>query len=60
MKIMEIDTEIKAVSQQRQKSLILRIPANIRDIMQLKHGTKTKIEVHVENDEKYLKLYMQD
>jgi len=60
MKILETDTQIKAVSQQRKNSLILRIPANIRDIMQYTHGTEIKIEVHAENNEKYLKIKTMD
>lgn len=56
MILLKTETEIKHVSKQRDKSLILRIPANIRDVMEYEHGTPITVEVHVENNEKYLKI----
>lgn len=56
MRLMEIDTKIKAVSKARPKSLILRIPSNLRDAMEFKDGTPVKLELLVENNERYIKI----
>ena len=50
-KLFELETELKAVSKQRPKSLILRIPPSVRETMELEQGTKLKIEVCFNKEE---------
>lgn len=54
-KIHEFEHKIRRVSKSHEKSLILPVPAKVRDIMELKHDDKVMWEIHVnENGEKYL------
>ena len=43
--LIKLETEIKAVSKQRPKSLILRIPPSVRESMNLEQGTPLIVEV---------------
>lgn len=57
-KIYETETELKAVSKDRPKSLIFRISGALYEIMQFKHGTPVKVEVCLNEDNtKYIKIY---
>lgn len=56
-KIFETDNKIRMVSKAQNKSLILPVPATIRDIMNFKHGTPIKWEVCLNDKEKYIKIY---
>lgn len=59
--LIKIPSTIKWVSKQRPKSLILRIPAAVRDIMEFEHGTSINIEVCLdENDKKFVKISKED
>lgn len=55
-KIHEFEHKIRRVSKSHQKSLILPVPAKVRDIMDFKHDDRVKWEIHVENEEKYIIL----
>ncbi len=56
-KILETDNKIRMVSKSHSKSLILPVPATVRDIMNFKHGTHVKWEVCLnEKNEKYIKI----
>lgn len=46
------ETKLRKVSNNRPKSLILSIPANVRDIMEFEHGTSVKIEVCLDQENK--------
>ena len=55
------ETKLRKVSNQRPKSLILSIPANVRDIMEFEHGTHVKMEVCLDdNNKKYIKISKTD
>lgn len=43
--LIKLETELKAVSKQRPKSLILRIPVAVREAMNLEQGTPLIVEV---------------
>ena len=57
-KIYKTETTVKKRSNQRPKSLILHIPAAVRDIMEFEHNTQITLEVclNAEN-KKYIKIY---
>ena len=55
--IFETENKIRNVSKAQQKTLILPIPATIRDLMNFKHGTHIKWEVCLNENEKYIKIY---
>lgn len=57
MLILKLLTKIKKRSNTRPKSLILHIPAQIRDIMEFTHNTDIFLEVHTDGEKKYLKIY---
>ena len=54
--IYETQNKIRKVSTKSQ-ALILPIPATIRDIMNFRHGTPVKWEIHAEDDRKIIKIY---
>ena len=56
------ETKLRKVSNKRPKSLILSIPATVRDIMEFEHGTSVKIEVCLDDKtkKKYIKIYAKD
>lgn len=49
-------TKVRKRSNYRPKSLILLIPAVIRDLLELSSDDDVCLEVCMENEEKYLKL----
>ncbi len=53
--IYETKTKIRRVSK-KSKSLILPIPPEIRDLMGYTHSTKIKMEIHLENNEKFIQI----
>ena len=55
--LIKVDAKIRRASHRRPKSLILSINPTIRDIMEFEHETPITMEVCVENEEKYVKLY---
>ncbi len=55
--IFEAENKIRMVSKKQPKSLILPIPATIRDIMNFEHGTPIKWEICLNENEKYVKIY---
>lgn len=60
MLIMRIAKKLRKRSNERPKSLVLHIPAAVRDIMEFEHGTEVQIDVIAENDEKYVVIRKQD
>jgi len=56
-KILQKDIQLKYVSKSRPKSLILRIPASIRDILELKYDDTVTLEACMDENQKYLKVY---
>lgn len=54
--ITRITRKIQKKSKTRPKSLILYIPAEIRDIMELQDGTEVNIDVILENNEKLIQI----
>ncbi len=55
--ITRLETAVKKRSNARPKSLILHIPAFVRDIMEFEHNTPIVLDVCVENDVKCIKIY---
>ena len=55
-KIHEFEHKLRRVSKSHPKSLILPVPAKVRDIMDFKHDEPIKWEIHVKNGEKYIIL----
>ena len=60
MLIMRTAKKLRKRSNDRPKSLVLHIPAAVRDIMEFEHGTEVQIDVIAENDEKYVVIRKQD
>jgi hypothetical protein len=60
MKLLEKTTTIRHRSNKQPQALILNIPAQIRDIMKLTHGTEVTLTVCVENEKAYLRVEKQD
>ena len=58
--ILKIPAKVKKRSNTRPKSLILYIPAQVRDIMELEHNSNITLEIIQENDEKVLKIQKLD
>lgn len=56
-KMYETENKLRMVSKSHSKSLILPVPATIRDIMKFEHGTPIKWEVCLNENKKYIKLY---
>lgn len=54
--ITRINRKIQKKSKTRPKSLILYIPAEVRDIVGLHDGTEVNIDVILENDEKIIQI----
>ena len=57
--ITRLEKQVKARSKDRPKSLLLLIPAIVRDLMDLKLNDTLIIEV-VEEEKRYLKIYKKD
>ena len=55
--IKRLETAVKKRSNARPKSLVLHIPATVRDIMEWEHNTPVTMDVCVENDCRILKIY---
>lgn len=58
--IARLEKKVKYRSKDRPKSLLLLIPAIARDILELKYDDLVIMDIVVENDEKYLKIYKKD
>lgn len=60
--IIKLLTKVKKRSNTRPKSLILHIPAQVRDLMDLKHDTPINLEVCIDDEtkKKYIKIYIAD
>ena len=57
MILLKMRKKIRRDTAARPKSLILPIPAQIRDMMEFEHGTEITMEVCLnENKEKYIKV----
>jgi hypothetical protein len=54
--LLKLPTKVKHRSNTRPKSLILPIPATVRDMMELEHNSDITLEVCLENDQKVLKI----
>ena len=54
--ITRITRKIQKKSNTRPKSLVLYIPAAVRDIMELQDGNEVNIDVILENNEKFIKI----
>lgn len=54
--ITRIIRKVQKKSNARPKSLVLYIPAEVRDIMGFQDGTQINIDVILENQEKYIKI----
>jgi hypothetical protein len=54
--LLKLPTKVKHRSNTRPKSLILPIPAAVRDIMELEHNSDITLEVCLENDQKVLQI----
>ena len=54
--ITRITRKIQKKSKTRPKSLILYIPAEIRDIMKLQDGTTVTIDLISENEEQHIEI----
>lgn len=54
--ITRITKKIQKKSKTRPKSLILYLPASVRDIVGLQDGTEVNIDVILENDEKIIQI----
>ena len=52
-----LETAIKKRSNARPKSLVLYIPATVRDVMGWEHDTPVVMDICVENDCRILKIY---
>ncbi len=55
--VARLNKKVKYRSKDRPKSLLLLIPAMVRDILELKYDDEVVLDVIVENDEKYVKIY---
>ncbi|WP_323736211.1 hypothetical protein PXD04_10070 [Methanosphaera sp. ISO3-F5] len=60
--LLKIKTAIKKRSNSRPKSLILYIPAQVRDLVEFEHGTPINLEVCLDDKtkKKYIKIYATD
>ena len=57
MILLKLRKKIRRDTAARPKSLILPIPAQVRDIMKFEHGTEISMEVCLdENEEMYIKV----
>lgn len=57
---LRLETTINKQSNARPKSLILRIPAKVRDILELEPDTQVILDIYQDEKEKYLKMYKKD
>lgn len=55
--VARLEKKVKYRSKDRKKSLLLLIPAMVRDILELKHDDKVILDIIIENEEKYVKIY---
>ena len=55
--IARLEKKVKYRSKDRPKSLLLLIPAMVRDILELKYNDSVIIDIIVEDDKKYVKIY---
>jgi len=60
MLVQRITKKLQKKSNARPKSLVLHIPAAVRDIMGYEHGTELILDVIVEDDDKYVVMRKQD
>ena len=60
VKLHETHVKTRRVSTKRPQALILPIPATIRDIMKIEHGTEVTLTVCLENEKTYLRVEKQD
>lgn len=58
--LLKTRTKIRRRSKKQQQALILNIPAQIRDIMKIEHGTEVTLTVCLENEKLYLRVEKQD
>jgi len=58
--LLKTRTKIRRRSKKQQQALILNIPAQIRDIMKIEHGTEVTLTVCLENEKTYLRVEKQD
>jgi len=58
--LLKTRTKIRRRSKKQQQALILNIPAQIRDIMKIEHGTEVTLTVCLENEKIYLRVEKQD
>ena len=56
-KLLSKDVKLKYVAKSRPKSLILRIPAVIRDLLELTYDDTVTMDVIIEDDVKWIKIY---
>ena len=56
-KLISKDVKLHYVAKSRPKSLILRIPAMIRDLLELTYEDTVTMDVLVEDDVKCIKIY---
>lgn len=56
-KLISKDVKLLKVSKARPKSLVLRIPAIIRDLLELNTGDTVTLDVIEEQDCRYIKIY---
>jgi hypothetical protein len=55
--VTRLEKKVKYRSKDRPKSLLLLIPAVMRDILELTYNDTVILDVCVENDEKFVKIY---
>ena len=58
--LLKTRTKIRRRSKKQQQALILNIPAQIRDIMKIEHGTEVTLTVCLEKEKIYLRVEKQD
>lgn len=57
---LKLETQTKKASSKRPKSLITRIPTEIRDSLNISLNDTLIWEVYEENTEKYIKIYKKE
>lgn len=60
MLVQQITKKLQKKSNARPKSLVLYIPASVRDIMGYEDGTELVMDVIVEDDDRYVVMRKQD
>ena len=51
------ETKVRYRSKSRPKSLLLLIPALVRDLLELEYNDTVIMDVCIENDEKFVKIF---